>query len=585
MKKLFTISLTLVLLALSTTQLDAQTPRMGFYEEATQASCPPCAGFNPPFQSFLNNNSETAVFMAYQVWWPGFDPMYLDNEQEVRDRIGYYGITGAPGLAFQGNSVGQTYSSTQLSGVTSQMSEFALTLNAEIVNGVIHVTGSVDATMAASGDFRLRIALSEELITIQDAPGGTNGETEYHHVFKRFFGGSAGIDLQNSWTAGDSYAIDISMPVTTTNIYNFDQLEVIGWIQNDSNKYVHQAAKATDLEVSWTIANNVTAVETSGFSTSICSGANTIEPSFKLANLGSEMLTSAEITYSVNGGAEQTVNWTGNLAPLNNTTVVLDPISFDHTTDMSTVNVTVSNPNGVADENEDDNLSSLAMSSAPSFMNTVELTLVTDNYANETYWQLADDMGNVVASGGNSGVGLNNIGVGAGSPPANAGSYGNNALITESIVIPADGCYEFTITDFWGDGICCSFGQGSYELADENGNVLLSGGAFGAREDVLLEGAMLVGTQDVEFTSKFTVSPNPIFDVAQLSFAVETSAVTTVAVMNSLGQLVSQQNLGKLPSGSHNLELDMTDFAAGVYLINITSGDVSGTQKVVVANR
>ena len=36
----------------------------------------------------------------------------------------------------------------------------------------------------------------------------------------------------------------------------------------------------------------------------------------------------------------------------------------------------------------------------------------------------------------------------------------------------------FKIMDEDGDGMCCEFGQGSYELVDKLGNVLASGGDF-----------------------------------------------------------------------------------------------------------
>jgi len=73
MKRIFTLMLG-VAMVVTTVQLTAQqSPRMGFVEEATQASCPPCATLNPGLQTLMNNNSDKVIFMAYQVWWSGFD--------------------------------------------------------------------------------------------------------------------------------------------------------------------------------------------------------------------------------------------------------------------------------------------------------------------------------------------------------------------------------------------------------------------------------------------------------------------------------------------------------------------------------
>ena len=45
-----------------------------------------------------------------------------------------------------------------------------------------------------------------------------------------------------------------------------------------------------------------------------------------------------------------------------------------------------------------------------------------------------------------------------------------------------DGCYSFSIFDSYGDGICCSYGQGSYALTDAGNNSLASGGDFNQNE-------------------------------------------------------------------------------------------------------
>ncbi len=88
--------------------------------------------------------------------------------------------------------------------------------------------------------------------------------------------------------------------------------------------------------------------------------------------------------------------------------------------------------------------------------NVVTLTLVTDNYPGETTWE--------VTSGGNT--------ILAGGPYSSSGT-----TITEEICLP-DECYDFTINDSYGDGICCGFGNGSYSLTEADGTVLASGGAF-----------------------------------------------------------------------------------------------------------
>ena len=85
------------------------------------------------------------------------------------------------------------------------------------------------------------------------------------------------------------------------------------------------------------------------------------------------------------------------------------------------------------------------------------VTIVTDYYPGETRWTLVNDAtGSTVASGG----------------PYSS----RNTTYTEDICLE-DGCYTFTITDSYGDGICCSYGNGSYTV-NVGGTDIATGGSF-----------------------------------------------------------------------------------------------------------
>ncbi len=89
--------------------------------------------------------------------------------------------------------------------------------------------------------------------------------------------------------------------------------------------------------------------------------------------------------------------------------------------------------------------------------NEATLTIKTDNYPGETTWTITNANGATVYSGG----------------PYTS----TNSIYTIDICEP-DGCFDFTINDSYGDGICCAYGQGYYNVKDANGNELISGGAF-----------------------------------------------------------------------------------------------------------
>lgn len=94
--------------------------------------------------------------------------------------------------------------------------------------------------------------------------------------------------------------------------------------------------------------------------------------------------------------------------------------------------------------------------------NVVTITLTFDNYPEETSWTLTNASGATVASGGTYG----------------SQADGSTLVIEECL---ADGCYNFTINDSYGDGICCSYGNGSYNVSS-GGNTLASGASFGSSE-------------------------------------------------------------------------------------------------------
>ncbi len=90
----------------------------------------------------------------------------------------------------------------------------------------------------------------------------------------------------------------------------------------------------------------------------------------------------------------------------------------------------------------------------------LKIAVVFDNYGSETSWDLKNAAGDIIESGG---------------------GYSNSSPDISKNVCLTDGAYTFTINDSYGDGICCTYGQGSYAIT-LNGTALISGGAFGTTE-------------------------------------------------------------------------------------------------------
>lgn len=90
--------------------------------------------------------------------------------------------------------------------------------------------------------------------------------------------------------------------------------------------------------------------------------------------------------------------------------------------------------------------------------NSLTLSITFDNYPEETSWTLQTSGGSTVASGGTY------------------GSQPDGSTLVLNLCVP-NGCYVFTMNDSYGDGMCCSYGSGSYTLTGPSGT-LASGGTF-----------------------------------------------------------------------------------------------------------
>ena len=82
----------------------------------------------------------------------------------------------------------------------------------------------------------------------------------------------------------------------------------------------------------------------------------------------------------------------------------------------------------------------------------VNVSVFTDQYGNETSWEIYDP----------------NLPAGPAVVAASPGGYFGNNLFSSMVILPP-GDYEFVIYDSFGDGICCGFGEGWFSLTNNCG--------------------------------------------------------------------------------------------------------------------
>lgn len=242
MKNIKLLALLLTAVLLSTTLAFAGSPRMILVEEATNASCGPCASANPAFQEYINTHLHEVIPVVYHAWWPGAsDPMYLKNTGMNRNRVNYYGMAsyGVPAIAVNGEFLqGPGNVETGVAKWRGKTSPVSMMVDVTRDGKKMNITVAVQSDEAVAG--KLRIVVCEQFHYYEAA--GNNGEKDFFYLARKMFPDD-GIDLMLD--AGGQDQFDESY--TIDDEFNADKMYVVAYIQNDETKEVIQAA--TDLKV------------------------------------------------------------------------------------------------------------------------------------------------------------------------------------------------------------------------------------------------------------------------------------------------------------------------------------------------
>ena len=143
--------------------------------------------------------------------------------------------------------------------------------------------------------------------------------------------------------------------------------------------------------------------------------------------------------------------------------------------------------------------------------------------------------------------------------------------------------------DSYGDGLNGSAwggNDGNYELRDEQNALIVQGGGAQQWDEAkkAFKIAGLLSVNDIEdFTQSITVFPNPTASMATIKFETLDVAQTSVSIVNAVGQVVYNVDLGVV-SGTQSLDIDASSLENGLYFVNITSNEVTATKRFTVAH-
>lgn len=284
-----------------------------------------------------------------------------------------------------------------------------------------------------------------------------------------------------------------------------------------------------------------------------CAGSE-ITLTARLQNMGTTPLTTATIEARQGSTVIGSTTWSGNL----NTYDVVNVDVTNFTPSASTqVTLAITSTDGNMNNNNTTTVVQASTLVATSTQVTMEVK--TDNYGSETTWKLFNPNGSVFAQGG---------------------PYGNNQTTTYNWNLSDLSCYRLEFYDAYGDGFCCSYGNGYYKVM-VNGATVLQGGSFGSMDKKFFRTDNAAGIADNQLDRSLSVYPNPSTGRVTVEYTLEQGAAVNVTVTDLVGKTVMQQSL-RTASGVQTETIDLGNLSNGMYLLKLDAGDRQATRTITL---
>ncbi len=287
-------------------------------------------------------------------------------------------------------------------------------------------------------------------------------------------------------------------------------------------------------------------------------------PEVILRNYGTNNLTAVTINYDLDGGANNVYNWTGNLAPGATENVVLP--SMTTTAGAHVFNASTSLPNGNADS---DAVNNVKLSNYTATIGGIDIMLEinADCWGSEITWKFVDENMIEVASGG---------------PYSDVDPAGEYISTTMCL---AEGCYDFTIYDSYGDGLNgTAFGcdvDGDYTITRVDNSAVLATilAANSDYGDFETQNFCLENTSGIEEfgASSFSIYPNPSNGVLNVNLGEFFGDSYSVSVVDLSGREVYSKE-----ESLNTFSIDLNNASNGTYLVHVTSNGVKMTKRIVL---
>ena len=207
-------------------------------ESFANSSCLPCTTTNSHLENFTGTvHPRKYALIEYFTNWPNLlDPMFQHNPIDNTERFTYYDVRSVPSMFVIGNSVDplsyvDIYNTFNTS-FNNASQDISITLSKQITDSLRVNVEVNEFKPLPNGHWHLFIAVIEKEV-IFSSPPGSNGLSEFSHVFRKYLSHNNGdeINIVNN-KFYKSYTSSIS------SAWDLNEIQIIGFIQDRDSKAV-----------------------------------------------------------------------------------------------------------------------------------------------------------------------------------------------------------------------------------------------------------------------------------------------------------------------------------------------------------
>ena len=285
--------------------VDTLQPKRVMIEEFTQASCDPCAQAAPNVDSVYANNLGRSILVRYHVNWPGRDCMdSVTLTPFVSAMVSFYGVTGVPDAKMDGTDIYPGAGGLSTAAIGDEATggspmKITVTPSFDPLTNTYSFTANVKAYTAMPSGLVLRAVLAVDTITYaSNQSTETISQTVFPEVAENMFPSASGTTL-TAFTTGSTQTVTKSWVKnhawgSNRSVWAYDSTnfaQIVVWVEDNTNKYVFQAASAM---VNTIVPAGVNAVTSDNGSMDIYPN-----PASRTATVAINLKTSADVKMEV----------------------------------------------------------------------------------------------------------------------------------------------------------------------------------------------------------------------------------------------------------------------------------------------